>query len=146
MTASLQAAARTLDVQLDVLAASNDGEIEKAFLALKPGVPLLVGTDPFFFIRRAQLAALAARHGVPAIYDSREFSEAGGLMSYGPNHVRLRGQAGAYVARILKGERPADLPVLQATTFEMVINLKTAKALGLAVSPTLLATADEVIE
>jgi putative tryptophan/tyrosine transport system substrate-binding protein len=87
VAASLQAAARTLGVRLDVLEAGTDPEIEKAYLALKPGVPLLVGTDPFFFSRRAQLVALAARHAVPATYDSREFAEAGGLMSYGPNHV-----------------------------------------------------------
>jgi putative ABC transport system substrate-binding protein len=146
VTASLQAAARTLEVQLDVLEASTDREIEDAYLALKPGVALLVGTDPFFFIRRAKLVALAARHAVPTIYDSREYAEAGGLMSYGPNHVSLWEQAGTYVGRILKGEKPADLPVAQATTFEMVINLKTAKALGLEVPPARLALADEVIE
>jgi putative ABC transport system substrate-binding protein len=146
VTASLQATARALGVQLDVLEASTDGEIEKAYGALEPGTPLLVATDPFFFIRRAQLVALSARHAVPTIYDSREFGEAGGLMSYGPNHVRLWGQAGAYVARILKGEKPADLPVAQAAIFEMVINLKAAKSLGLAVPGSMLALADEVIE
>jgi putative ABC transport system substrate-binding protein len=146
VTASLQATARTLGVQLDVLEASTDREIEDAYRALKPGVPLLVGTDPFFFIRRAQLAALSARHMVPTIYDSREFGEAGGLMSYGPNHVRLWGQAGTYVGRILKGEKPADLPVVQAAIFEMVLNLKAAKALGLAVPASMVGLADEVIE
>jgi putative ABC transport system substrate-binding protein len=146
VTESLQAAARTLGVPLDVLEASTDREIEQAYLALKPGAALLIGTDPLFVIRRAQLVALSARHAVPTIYDSREFAEAGGLTSYGPNHVSLWGQAGTYVARILKGEKPADLPVLQATKFEMVLNLKAAKALGLAVPPTLLATADDVIE
>jgi putative tryptophan/tyrosine transport system substrate-binding protein len=143
--ANLQAAARTLGVRLDVLEAGTDREIEQAYLALKPGVPLLVGTDPFFFSRRAQLVALSARGAVPAIYDSREFAEAGGLMSYGPNHVGLWQEAGTYVARILRGEKPA-LPVAQATKFEMVINLKTANALGLEVPPMLLARADEVIE
>jgi putative ABC transport system substrate-binding protein len=146
VTTSLQAAARTLGVALDVLEASTDREIEEAYLALKPGDALLVGTDPFFFIRRTQLAALSARHGVPTIYDSREFGEAGGLMSYGPNHVRLWEQAGTYMGRILKGEKPADLPVTQAAIFEMVINLKAAKALGLHVPDKLLALADEVIE
>ncbi len=146
VTASLQAAARKLEVQLDVLEASTDAEIEKAFLALKPGVPLLVGTDPFFFSRRAQIVALAARRPVPAIYDSREFAEAGGLMSYGPNHVSLWQEAGTYVARILKGEKPAELPVAQATKFELTLNVKAAKALGLAISDRVMALADEVIE
>jgi ABC-type uncharacterized transport system substrate-binding protein len=146
VTASLQAAARTLGVELDVLEASTDREIEEAYLALKPGDGLVVATDPFFFIRRAQLVALSARHGVPTIYDSREFGEAGGLMSYGPNHVRLWEQAGTYIGRILKGEKPADLPVTQAAIFDMVINLKAAKALGLAVPDKLIALADEVIE
>jgi putative tryptophan/tyrosine transport system substrate-binding protein len=146
VSASLQAAARTLGVELDVLEASTDREIEEAYLALKPGDGLVVATDPFFFIRRAQLVALSARHGVPTIYDSREFGEAGGLMSYGPNHVRLWQQAGTYIGRILKGEKPADLPVTQAAIFEMVINLKVAKALGLAAPDKLIALADEVIE
>ena len=146
VTESLQAASRALGVQLDVLEASTDGEIENAYLALRPGDALLVATDPFFFFRRAQLVALSARHGVPTIYDSREFGEAGGLMSYGPNHVRLWEQAGTYVGRILKGEKPSDLPVTQAAIFEMVINLKTAKTLGLNVPDRLLALADEVIE
>ena len=146
VTASLEAAARTLGVRLDVLEASTDPEIEAAYLALKPGAALLVATDPFFFIRRAQFVALSARHAVPTIYDSREFGEAGGLMSYGPNHVRLWGQAGTYVARILRGEKPSDLPVTQAAIFEMVINLKAARPLDLAVPPSMLALADEVIE
>jgi putative ABC transport system substrate-binding protein len=146
VTARLQAAAQTLRVQLDVLEASSDREIEDAYLQLKPGDAMLVATDPFFFIRRAQLIALSARYGVPTIYDSREYAEAGGLMSYGPNHVRLWEQAGAYVSRILKGEKPSDLPVTQAAIFEMVINLKTAKALGLHIPDKLLALADEVIE
>jgi putative tryptophan/tyrosine transport system substrate-binding protein len=144
--ASLQMAARRLEVQLDVLEASIDSEIEAAYRALKPGVPLLVGTDPFFFTIRAQLAALSARHAVPTIYDSREFAEAGGLISYGPNHVSLWEQAGTYVGRILKGEKTAGLPVMQASKFELVINAKAAKGLGLSIPPSLLATADEMIE
>lgn len=146
VTASLQAAAQKLEVQLDVLEASTDAEIEKAFAALKPGAPLLVGTDPFFFSRRAQIVALAARHAVPAIYDSREFAEAGGLMSYGPNHVSLWQEAGGYVGRILKGEKPGELPVVQATKFEMSLNLKAAKALTLAIPDRVMALADEVME
>jgi putative ABC transport system substrate-binding protein len=146
VTQSLQATARTLGVQLNVLEASSDHEIEAAYAALKPRAALLVATDPFFFVRRAQLVALSARHAVPTIYDSREFAEAGGLMSYGPNHVNLWAQAGTYVARILKGEKPSDLPVTQAALFEMVINLKAAKPLGVAVPPSMPALADEVIE
>ncbi|MGZ5813322.1 MAG: ABC transporter substrate binding protein, partial [Xanthobacteraceae bacterium] len=136
----------TLGVQLNVLEASSDHEIEAAYAALKPRAALLVATDPFFFVRRAQLVALSARHAVPTIYDSREFAEAGGLMSYGPNHVNLWAQAGTYVARILRGEKPSHLPVTQAALFEMVINLKAAKPLGVAVPPSMLALADEVIE
>ena len=146
VTQSLQATARTLGVQLNVLDASSDHEIEAVYAALKPRAALLVATDPFFFVRRAQLVALSARHAVPTIYDSREFAEAGGLMSYGPNHVNLWAQAGTYVARILRGEKPSDLPVTQAALFEMVINLKAAKPLGVAVPPSMLALADEVIE
>jgi putative tryptophan/tyrosine transport system substrate-binding protein len=144
--ASLEGTAKTLGVALNVLQASNDREIEDAYRTLKPGEPLLIGTDPFFFLRRAQIAALSASHKVPTIYDSRESAEAGGLMSYGPNHVRLWEQGGGFVARILKGEKPADLPVVQAAIFETVINVKAAKALGLAISDKLMALADEVIE
>jgi putative ABC transport system substrate-binding protein len=146
VVASLEGAAKTLGVQLNVLSASNDREIEDAYRALQPGEPLLIGTDPFLFLRRAQIAALSARHAVPTIYDSRESAEAGGLMSYGPSHVRLWEQAGGFVARILKGEKPADLPVVQAAIFETVVNMKTAKALGLAIPDRLMALADDVIE
>ena len=142
----LQAAASSLGVQLDVLQASTDGEIETAFASLKPGSALLVGTDPSFFARRRSLVALAARHAVPTMYDNRESPDAGGLMSYGQNTESSWEQAGVLVGRILKGEKPADLPVVQPTKFEFVINLKTAKTLGLDVSPSLLARADEVIE
>jgi putative ABC transport system substrate-binding protein len=142
----LAAAAATLGVQLNVLEASTDLEIEQAFLALKPGSALLVGTDPSFFARRASLIALAARHAVPAMYDNRESPDAGGLMSYGQNTETSWEQAGTYVGRILKGEKPADLPVVQPTKFELVVNLKTARALGLDVPASMQARADEVIE
>jgi putative ABC transport system substrate-binding protein len=142
----LQAAAATLGVQLNVMEANTDPEIETAFLSLKPGSPLLVGTDPSFFARRASLVALAARHAVPAMYDNRESPDLGGLMSYGQNTESSWEQAGMLVGRILKGEKPANLPVVQPTKFEFVINLKTAKALGVDVPPSVVARADEVIE
>jgi putative ABC transport system substrate-binding protein len=142
----LDAAAATLGVRLTVLEASTDQEIETAFQSLKPGSALLVGTDPSFFARRASLVALASRHAVPAMYDNRESPDAGGLMSYGQNTESSWEQAGMLVGRILKGEKPADLPVVQPTKFEFVINLKTAKALGLELPPSMLARADEVIE
>jgi putative ABC transport system substrate-binding protein len=107
---------------------------------------LLVGPGPLFANRRVQLVTLATHHRVPTIYFSREFAEAGGLMSYGTSQTELYRQVGIYVGRILKGEKPADLPILRATKFEFVINLQTAKTLGLAVPPKLLALADEVIE
>jgi putative ABC transport system substrate-binding protein len=148
MSKDLQARARALGVQLQLLYAGTDREVDAAFatLASKSGGALLVNADPFFFIRRAQITALAARHAVPAIYYDREFAVSGGLMTYGTDLPSVWGQAGNYVARILKGEKPAELPVAQPTKFQLVINLKTAKTLGLAVPPTLLATADEVIE
>jgi putative ABC transport system substrate-binding protein len=143
-----QAAAGTLGVQLQVLYAGTEHEIDAAFatLASKPDSALLVNADPFFFVRRAQITALAARHSVPAIYYDREFAVSGGLITYGTDLPIAWGQAGHYVARILKGEKPAELPVAQPTKFELVINLKSAKTLGLQVPPNLLFTADEVIE
>ncbi len=144
----LQATARAIGVQLQVLYAGSDREIDAAFatLASTPGSALVVNADPFLFIRRAQITALAARHAVPAIYYDREFAVSGGLMTYGTDLPRAWGQTGGYVARILKGERPAELPVAQPTKFELVLNLKTAKTLGLTVPSTLLFSADEVIE
>jgi putative tryptophan/tyrosine transport system substrate-binding protein len=144
--AMLQQAASGLGIQLDVLEASTDAEIEAAYATLKPGSPLLIGTDPSFFARRASLIALGAKHGIPTMYDNRESPDAGGLMGYGQNTESSWEQAGVYVGRMLKGAKPAELPVMQPTKFEFVINLKTAKALGLPIPATLLARADEVIE
>ena len=148
MSKDLQALAQTLGVQLQLVYAGNDGEIDAAFTTLgsKPGGAVVVNADPFFFIRRAQITALATRHAIPAIYYDREFAVSGGLMTYGTNLPVMWGQAGNYVARILKGEKPGDLPVMQPTKFELVVNLKTAKMLGLALPDRVLALADEVIE
>lgn len=145
---AFQAAARTMGVTLQVMRAGSEREIDAAFavLAAKDTGALLVNADPFLFIRRAQIAALAVRHGMPAVYYDREFAVSGGLMSYGTSLPRIWQQAAGYVARILKGEKPAELPVAQPTQFELVINLKVARALGLAVPSTLLFAADEVIE
>jgi putative ABC transport system substrate-binding protein len=144
----LQGAASELRQKIQIVNASQDQELEPAFdtLANSHAGALLVGTDIFFTNRRARVIALALQHALPAIYGFREFALDGGLMSYGPSISNAYGQAGAYVARILKGEKPADLPILQPTKFELLINLKTAKALALDISPTLLALADEVIE
>jgi len=144
----VQEAARVKGVQLQVLKAGRESEIDAAFATLDrlQAGSLLVGGNLFFFNQREQFVALAARHAVPAIYERREFAEAGGLITYGASFTAVARQAGAYVGRILSGEKPADLPVQQPTTFELVVNLKTAKTLGLTVPPSILARADEVIE
>jgi putative ABC transport system substrate-binding protein len=144
----LQAAARTLGLQLHILRASTDGEIEAAFaslIQLRAG-GLVIGGDAFLNSRSEQLAALALRHALPSIYQPRAFVTGGGLMTYGASIPDAYRQSGIYTGRILKGEKPADLPVQQATKVELIINLKIAKALGLTVPLSLLGRADEVIE
>jgi putative tryptophan/tyrosine transport system substrate-binding protein len=142
------AAARPTGLQVKVLNASTSREIEVAFASLmnERSDVLFVGPEPYFYSRRVQLAVLAASHRLPAVYSQRDFAEAGGLMSYGTNIADAFRQIGVYAGRILKGAKPADLPVVQASKFELVINLPTAHALGLEVPPMLLARADEVIE
>ncbi|MGZ3434602.1 MAG: ABC transporter substrate-binding protein [Isosphaeraceae bacterium] len=144
----VQEAARGLALRLVVLNGGSDENIETAFAGLgqqKVGA-LLVGADPFFDPRRDRLVALAARHQVPAIYQFRDYALAGGLMSYGANITDLYRQVGVYVGRVLKGDKPADLPVMLPTKFELVIHLKTARALSIDISPNMLSLADEVIE
>jgi putative ABC transport system substrate-binding protein len=147
-TRELEAAARTSGQRLLPIKAKNRDEIDAAFSTLvrERARALIVSADPFFTSHRNQLVMLAAQHGLPAIYQWRDFVDAGGLISYGTSHTDIYRQTGKYVGQILKGAKPADLPVQQPTKFELVINLKTAKALGLTVPPTLLARADEVIE
>jgi putative ABC transport system substrate-binding protein len=144
----MQEAARVKGVQLQILKASTEGEIDSAFAALVElhVDALVLGPDSLFGSRREQLVALASRHAVPAISPWREMAAAGGLISYGPSIAALFRETGIYAGRILNGAKPADLPVQRPTTFELVINLKTAKALGLTVPPSILARADEVIE
>ena len=144
----LQAAARTLGLQFHVLKASTDQEFDAVFgrLVEPRAGGLVIGGEPFFNSRSEQLGALTVRHAVPAIYQLRTFAAAGGLVSYGSNLTDLYHLTGAYVGRVLKGEKPADLPVQQATKVEMIINLKTAKMLGVTVPLSLLGRADEVIE
>jgi putative ABC transport system substrate-binding protein len=143
-----QTAASAIGRQIEVVTASANGDIDRAFATLvnKRADAFLVSTDALFVTRRVQLVTLAARHAVPAMYFRREFAEAGGLMSYGSNLADQFRQNGIYAGRILKGEKPAEMPVQLPTKFEFVVNLQTAKALGLEVPPTLLARADEVIE
>ena len=143
-----QATARTYGWQIEILNAGNSNDIDSVFSKLAGNRPdaIVVSSDPLFFARRMQLVAWAAHHAMPTIFANREYAEIGGLMSYGPkliDHVR---QAGVYTGRVLNGEKAATLPVVLPTTFEFIINLQTAKILGLNVPPSLLATADEVIE
>jgi putative ABC transport system substrate-binding protein len=145
----LQAVADTLGVRLHVLHASTEADFEAAFAtaAQLRGAALVIGSaEPLFGSHAAQLGALALRHSVPAIYQLREFAAAGGLMSYGGGIVDTYRLAGLYAGRVLKGEKPADLPVVQSTKVELIVNLKTARALGLTVPLPLLGRADEVIE
>ena len=144
----VQEAARTKGLQLHVLKASSESEIDTAFASLvqRHAGALVVGADPFLSSRREQLVALASRHAVPSIYAWREFAAAGGLISYGASLTAAHRVMGVYTGKILKGAKPADLPVQQLTIFELVVNLKTAKALGLTIPQSVLARADEVIQ
>jgi len=147
-TADAESAAHAMGLQVRIFNASHSREVNDAFttIARDRHEALLVGPDPYFVQRRTQLVTLAARHAIPTSYNVRDFVEAGGLMSYGTNAVDAYRQVGVYAGRILKGMKPADLPVVQASKFELVINLATAMMLGVEVPPTLLARADEVIE
>jgi putative ABC transport system substrate-binding protein len=144
----LLAASLKIGQQLSILEVGSDSEIENAFAALvqRSAGAALIGTGPFLTSHRQQLVALAARSRLPTMYSLREFVADGGLISYGASITEAYRQAGVYVGQILKGEKPADLPVMQSSKFEFVLNLKTAKALGLEVPPSLIALADEVIE
>ena len=148
VTKDVMVAASAAGIEISVVEADSSRKIDTAFATLVHNrtEALLIGTDPFLFSRRVQLATLAARHAIPAAFTAREFSEVGGLMSYGTSITEVFRQVGAYVGRILKGVKPADLPVLRSATFEFVINMSTANALGLEIPPTLLSRADEVIE
>ena len=147
-TKDMLEAGRTLGRPIYIMTATTEAEIEEAFRTIieRRVDALVISTDAFFISRRKQLVSLAAHHAVPVIYFAREFAADGGLMSYGTNIADAYRQIGVYAGRILNGEKPADLPVLQPSKFELVINLKTAKALGLEIPPMLLARADEVIE
>ena len=148
MGSELHAAARTLGLTPLFLSARSERDFDAAFAALvrQRAGALLIGPDRLFTAARRQLAEAAKRHAIPAIHDAQDFPADGGLMSYGPNIVDAYRQGGVYAGRILKGEKPADLPVMQPTRFDLIINLKTAKALGLEIPPKLLALADAVIE
>ena len=147
-TSDVQEAAHTLNLQVRILPASNDREIESAFESIAPQriQALAVAADPFFDSRREKIVALAAHHAVPTIYHFREYAVVGGLVSYGTSASDAYRQVGVYTGRVLKGVKPTDLPVVQSVKFELVINLKVAKALDLTIAPSLLALADEVIE
>jgi putative ABC transport system substrate-binding protein len=142
------AAARALGIELRILKATSENELDTVFAALAklPVGALVVSGEPFFAIQRKRIVGLCSRYGVPAIYAWREYVVTGGLMSYGTDLPNSYRQAAIYAGRVLKGEKPANLPVMQPTKFQLNINLKTARALGLTVPPTLLARADEVIE
>lgn len=144
----LQSAATGLGIHVEVLNANTVNEIDAAFASIpqQPGTVMVFGPEGFFYVHRAHIAGLALRHRLPTIFDVRDYVDAGGLASYGSDFLKTMEVAGNYAGRILKGEKPADLPVQQATKFELVINRKTAKALGIEISPTLLATADDVID
>jgi putative tryptophan/tyrosine transport system substrate-binding protein len=148
VTREMAVATSAVGVQIEVMRASDGPAIDAAFVALVRNKTdaLVVGADPFFFSRRAQLATLATRHAIPAVYTVREFPQAGGLMSYGTSLTEVFRQLGVYAGRILKGAKPTDLPVVQSTKFDFVINLTTAKVLGIDVPAGLSARADEVIE
>jgi putative tryptophan/tyrosine transport system substrate-binding protein len=146
--ADVQSASLSMGQPILILNATNEGGLDDALASVvqhRAGA-LLVTNDAFFFSRLDQIVTMAAHNAVPTMYDRREYADAGGLISYGPNYIDAYRQAGTYVGRILRGERPGDLPVMQSIKFELVINLRTAKALGLEVPPTLLALSDEVIE
>jgi putative ABC transport system substrate-binding protein len=147
-TTEVQGAASAIGQQIEVFHASNSRQIDAIFASLrqKATSAFVLSPDPLFFTRRLQLVTLATRHGIPAIYTSREFAQLGGLMSYGPDIADVYRQVGDYSGRILKGAKPSDLPVMQSTKLELVINLQTARAFDLEIPPTLLARADEVIE
>jgi putative ABC transport system substrate-binding protein len=148
VTRDVAAAAASTGLQLDIVEASNSREIEAAFATLvrNKADALLVGPAPVMLSRRLQITTLATRHAIPTIYNVREYADVGGLMTYGTSQTEVYQQIGIYTGKILKGVKPADLPVMQSTKFELVINMPTARALGLDVPPTLLARADEVIE
>jgi putative tryptophan/tyrosine transport system substrate-binding protein len=148
MTNEVTAAASAIGVQIEVVRASDRPGLESAFAILirNKADALLVGADPFFFSQRAEFATLAKRHALPALYNARDYPEVGGMMSYGTSLTEVFRQVAVYAVRILKGEKPADLPVVQSTEFDFVINLVTAKALGVEIPPMLLSRADEVIE
>ena len=145
---NLEAGASTLRLQVEIAFASSDRAIEAAFTnnSQRPGTALLVGPDALYTSHRVKIVALAARYALPTMYCLREFADAGGLIGYGPDLTNAYREAGIYTGRILKGEKPADVPVVLPTKFELVVNLKTAKALGLEIPPNVIARADEVIE